>query len=108
VPPGRQRQSAAALDIRDASESAAKLERLFAGERGPVRDYVLANSAGALWVTGRFSLREGVDRAAMAIDAGAAARLLERWRVLAPAPGPRAAGRGGARGEPTASERSTD
>jgi len=101
---GLGRQSAAALEIRDVSESAAKLERLFTGERGPVRDYVLANSAGALWVTGRFSVREAVDRAAMAIDSGAAARLLERWRVLAPAPDPCAAGPC----EPPASERSTD
>jgi len=81
---GLSRQSASLLEIRDASESAAHLVRLFDGARGPVRDYVLANSAGALWVTGRFSLREGVARAASAIDSGAAARLLERWRDLAP------------------------
>jgi anthranilate phosphoribosyltransferase len=82
---GLKRQSASLLEIRDSSESAAHLVRLFDGEQGPVRDYVLANSAGALWVTGRFSLREGVERAASAIDSGAAARLLKRWRELAPA-----------------------
>jgi anthranilate phosphoribosyltransferase len=89
---GLKRQSASLLEIRDAPESAARLVRLFEGEKGPVRDYVLANSAGALWVTGRFSLREGVERAASAIDSGAAARLLERWRELTPAPAPTAAG----------------
>jgi anthranilate phosphoribosyltransferase len=51
-----------------------------------VRDYVLANSAAALWVTGRFSLREGVALAASALDSGAAAQLLARWRQLAPLP----------------------
>jgi anthranilate phosphoribosyltransferase len=85
---GLTRHGASALEIRDASDSAAQLLRLFEGQRGPVRDYVLANSAAALWVTGRFSLREGVDRAASAIDSGAAALLLERWRELAPAPNP--------------------
>ena len=39
------RQDAGALKIRDAADSASKLERLFDGEKGPVRDYVLANSA---------------------------------------------------------------
>ena len=73
-----------------------------------MRDYVLANSAGALWVTGRFSLREGAAQAASAIDSGAAARLLERWRELAPARTVPQAGHGGRRGEPPASERSTD
>ncbi len=97
---GLSRQSAIALEIRDAAESAAKLERLFAGDMGPVRDYVLANSAGALWVTGRCSLREGADRAPLAIDSGAAARLLERWRKLAPAPDQGANSAGGRRGEP--------
>jgi anthranilate phosphoribosyltransferase len=82
---GLSRQSAATLEIHDASESAATLERLFAGEMGPVRDYVLANSAGALWVAGSRSLRDGVHQAASAIDSGAAMRLLCRWRELAPA-----------------------
>jgi anthranilate phosphoribosyltransferase len=77
--------SAAALEIRDAAESAAKLQRLFAGETGPVRDYVLANSAGALWAAGACSLREGAERAALAIASGAAGNLLDRWRELAAA-----------------------
>jgi len=97
---GLSHQSTASLEIRDAAESAAKLERLFAGEMGSVRDYVLANTAGALWVAGRCSLRDGADRAASAIDSGGAARLLERWRELAPAPDPGADGAGGRPGDP--------
>jgi anthranilate phosphoribosyltransferase len=82
---GLSRQSPTRLDISDSAQSAAILERLFAGETGPVRDYVLANTAGALWITGACSLRQGVDRAAAAIDSGAALRLLCRWQELAPA-----------------------
>jgi anthranilate phosphoribosyltransferase len=78
-------QSAAALEVGDSQASAARLNRVFAGERGPARDYVLANSAAALWVTGNYSLRAGVSVAATAIESGAAAALLDRWRRLAPA-----------------------
>jgi len=61
-------------------ESAAKLRAMLAGEAGPVRNTVLANSAAALLVAGRAaSLVEGVARAGLAIDEGAAARLLDRW-----------------------------
>ncbi|MGO9467782.1 MAG: anthranilate phosphoribosyltransferase [Isosphaeraceae bacterium] len=76
---------AEALRVRDPMESAERIRSVLAGEPGPVRDYVLANSAAALWVTGRYALREGVEEAATAIDSGAAAGLLERWRQLAPA-----------------------
>ncbi len=91
---GLSRHGADALVIRDARESAARLHRLFEGERGPARDYVLANSSAALWVTGRCTLLEGTALAAEAIDSGAAARLLKRLRELAPAPDPCAAGEG--------------
>ncbi len=63
-------------------ESAERIRRTFSGEPGPVRDYVLANSAAALWVAGMISLREGVSRAAVAIDSGAAAGLLARWSMV--------------------------
>jgi anthranilate phosphoribosyltransferase len=82
---GVNRCEAAAIRVRDAGESAEKLTRAFEGEHGPVRDYVLANAAAALWVAGRSSLREGTALAASAIDAGSAAELLVRWRQLAPA-----------------------
>jgi anthranilate phosphoribosyltransferase len=74
----------AAIKVRDPVESAARLTRAFEGEKGPVRDYVVANSAAALWVTGVYSLSEGTALAASVIDTGAAMRLLERWRQLAP------------------------
>jgi len=82
---GLSRQDTAALKVRDSAESADRLKRVFAGERGPVRDYLLANSAAVLWTTGRFSVREGVALAATAIDSGAARQLVARWSELAPA-----------------------
>jgi anthranilate phosphoribosyltransferase len=82
---GLSRQGAAGLKVRDPGESAERIKQAFAGERGPVRDYLLANSAAAFWTTGRFTLREGVALAAAAIESGAAARLVTRWRELAPA-----------------------
>lgn len=63
---------------------------LVAGQTGPVRDIVLLNAAAALVafdtpdLAGGFEdqLREGLDRAAQAIDSGAARDLLERWASL--------------------------
>jgi anthranilate phosphoribosyltransferase len=78
------RHGIAAIKVRDPVESAARITSAFAGEKGPVRDYILANSAASLWVTGQHSLREGTALAASAIDSGAAMRLLDRWRQLAP------------------------
>ncbi len=62
----------ATIKIRDAVESAERLTRTFAGEKGPVRDFILANSAAALWVARQSPLREGTALAAAAIDTGAA------------------------------------
>jgi anthranilate phosphoribosyltransferase len=81
---GLKRQGAAAINVRDPLESAEKLTRTFAGEKGPVRDYILANCAAALWIARAAPLRDGTNLAATAIDSGAAAALLERWRRLAP------------------------
>jgi anthranilate phosphoribosyltransferase len=69
----------------DAAYNAKVAQRLLDGERGPVRDAVLLTSAAALAaltpssdsVTER--LAAGVERAARAIDSGAAAATLERW-----------------------------
>ncbi len=80
---GLRRQSADDLKVGSAQESAERLLQAFAGEQGPVRDYVLANSATALWTTGRFTLRDGMAAAVAAIDSGAAARLVGDWRRLA-------------------------
>lgn len=67
-----------------ATENAAILERIFTGERGPKRDIVLLNAAAAL-VVGRIAadLREGVARAAEAIDSGAVVDTVKKLRVFA-------------------------
>jgi anthranilate phosphoribosyltransferase len=70
-----------------AAHNAAVARAVLGGERGPVRDAVLLNAAAALaadaGVPGAAALtaalREGYDRAAAAVDSGAAAGLLDRW-----------------------------
>jgi anthranilate phosphoribosyltransferase len=67
----------------DPASNAARLTVLLDGRRGALRDIVLLNSAAALIVAGRVrDLRQGVDRAAEAIDTGAALRVLERLIVV--------------------------
>ncbi|MER5499939.1 MULTISPECIES: anthranilate phosphoribosyltransferase [unclassified Streptomyces] len=74
-----------ALRGADASYNADVARRLLAGERGPVRDAVLLNSAAALTAldptdgTLNEQLAAGMAKAAESIDSGAAARTLERW-----------------------------
>lgn len=69
----------------DATVNAQVVRDLLAGKLGPVRDAVLINAAGAIVAFERGTdelharLRPAVDRAAHAIDSGAAADLLERW-----------------------------
>jgi anthranilate phosphoribosyltransferase len=69
----------------DAAFNADVARRLLAGERGPVRDAVLLNSAAALVALGpgEGSLTEqfatGIQRAADAIDSGKAQAVLDRW-----------------------------
>jgi anthranilate phosphoribosyltransferase len=76
---GLARQGAADLRVSGPEDSAARIRRTLAGEHGPVRDYLLANAAAALWVVESSPLREATAWAASAIDSGAAARLLDRW-----------------------------
>ncbi|MCX4991469.1 MULTISPECIES: anthranilate phosphoribosyltransferase [unclassified Streptomyces] len=74
-----------ALRGADASFNAEVARRLLDGETGPVRDAVLLNSAAALVAlspTGAplaDQLRAGMEKAAEAIDSGAAKRTLDRW-----------------------------
>lgn len=74
-----------ALRGADAEHNAGVVRRLLAGERGPVRDAVLLNSAAALVAADPSDkplpeqLAGGMTRAAEAIDSGAAQRTLERW-----------------------------
>lgn len=64
----------------DSPESSAQAVRaVLNGERGPKRDHALLNAAAALLVTELVDdLRQGVQRAAEAIDTGAAADTLAR------------------------------
>lgn len=71
----------------DAAANADAVRRLLAGDPGPVRDAVLLNAAAALLAY--HGLTGGLDdlwvmtqRAAEAVDSGAAATLLERWTSL--------------------------
>lgn len=69
----------------DAEFNAQVVRDLLAGRRGPVRDAVLLNAGAALaaveGVDGSLleAVRAGYERAAAAVDSGAAERTLERW-----------------------------
>ncbi len=59
------------LRVQGPADSAGQLRRMLAGAPGPVRYVVLANTAAALLIAGIVAdLREGVARAAQAIDSG--------------------------------------
>jgi anthranilate phosphoribosyltransferase len=72
----------------DAATNATALRSLIAGDKGPIRDTVLLNTAGAIAAFRGFSadltadLRKGMETAAEAIDSGRAAKLLDRWTTL--------------------------
>ena len=76
---GLSRRGAEGLRVTGPEESAERIRRVLAGEPGPVRDYLLANAAAALWVVEPSPMPEAVSRAAASIDSGAASRLLDRW-----------------------------
>jgi len=78
---------ATGLRVDGPAESAAMLRRAFRGERGPARDYLLANVAAAIWTVDRTPIAEGVSRAAEALDGGHAADLLGRWAAMSQAKG---------------------
>jgi anthranilate phosphoribosyltransferase len=62
----------------DAAENAGIVRGVLDGTRGPQRDVVLLNAGAGLFVAGReASVREGIARAAEAIDSGAARRTLD-------------------------------
>ena len=63
------------------AENAAILEAILQGEKGPKRDVVLLNAAGALSVADvAADIREGMERATAAIDSGAAMKTLAALR----------------------------
>ena len=63
--------------------NAATARAILAGEPGPRRDLAVLNAAGAIYAAGRAdSVAHGVQLAAAAIDAGAAAAATERYVAL--------------------------
>ena len=63
----------------DATVNAAAIRDVLGGEEGPFRDIVVLNAAAALIVGGKATdLRDGAERAARAIDEGAASRALDQ------------------------------
>lgn len=85
---GVARAAPAAFRGGDAAENAALLRRVLEGERGPLRDLVLANASAALAVAGVVAdFRAGAEQAAAVIDSRAAlktlAKLVEVTRELA-------------------------
>jgi len=61
------------------AHNAALMREVLNGSHGPLRDVVLLNSGAALVVAGQADdLRDGAERAARAIDSGAARQVLER------------------------------
>ena len=77
---GLNRANRTALLGGDLTENAAIVHSLFAGEKGPKRDALLANTAAALVVGGKAAnLGEGVELAAALIDNGTAANKLAEF-----------------------------
>ncbi len=81
-----------ALAGKDGTYNAGIIRRMLAGERGPVRDAVLLNTAAGLTAYDKDAsghlfdrLRENIERAEKSIDTGAAQQVLENWvRVSRP------------------------
>ena len=77
---GLPRHPIAALHGGDPYYNAVALRRLLLGEQGAYRDAVLLNAAAALIVAGNAdTLTDGAEKAAEALDSGAANALLDRW-----------------------------
>jgi anthranilate phosphoribosyltransferase len=71
------------LRISSATESAERIREVLRGKPGPCRDIVVANAAAALLAAEQVGdLRSGVLRAAHAIDAGRAKRILDSLIAL--------------------------
>ncbi len=76
----------------DAAENAGIVRSVLGGATGPARDVVLLNGGAALFIAGVApTLREGMERAADAIDRGRAAHTLERLVAISAIDDPAAA-----------------
>ena len=72
-------QSNRSIKVETPQESVAMLRGVLAGDSGAARDIVLLNSGVALYAAGLVpTMKEGVDRAAAAVDAGLAKAKLEQ------------------------------
>jgi anthranilate phosphoribosyltransferase len=76
---GLPKAAGGALRGGDAAENARIIEAVLSGDAGAARDVVLLNAGAALFVAGAAaSVRDGIARAARAIDSGDAKRTLAR------------------------------
>lgn len=72
-----------ALQGGEPEENAAVTRAVLAGERGPHRDVALLNAGAAIYVAGEAGdVAAGVERAAAAVDSGAAAEALDKLVAL--------------------------
>ena len=93
---GLPKASPEALRGGDADTNAAIARQILSGERGPARDIVLLNAAASLLVAGQEpTLRDGLSRAAQALDSGGARQVLDALTAISQG----AAAGGSARGE---------
>ncbi len=84
---GLRRAAIADLLVDSAQASAAAVRDILEGRPGPRRDHALLNAAAALVVADiATDLRDGIRRAADAVDSGAAARTLARLVAASAAP----------------------
>jgi anthranilate phosphoribosyltransferase len=78
---GFKRAATAKLSGGDPADNARMTEAVLRGEPGARRDVVLLNAAAALLVGGAVEqMEEGIERAALTVDAGLASELLETLR----------------------------
>lgn len=79
---GLRRAKTAALGGAEPSANAALVEGVLRGEPGARRDVVLLNAGAAMVAAGTVeTMEEGIDRAALTVDAGLAAELLAALRA---------------------------
>lgn len=76
---GLPKTSLEALVVDSPAESAAMIQRVLGGERGPAHDIVVLNAAAAVWTARQAAtLAEAAQLASAAIDSGAARTLLQQ------------------------------
>ena len=89
-----QRADVAALAVKDAGQSLAVIQGVFAGEPGPARDIVALNAGAAIYVAGLAgNLETGVRKALEVLDSGAARQKLDALVQLTQTMAPEKGGR---------------